>query len=114
MRRAEAGAGVAVEVLVEGDQVVPGRVLLEEAVAAEDGARAVVALQKECGEAAGELVGYLCQAQLAARAGRALDRERVPEVAVVDPERLDEQVVDRHPDWRALPPKRPLVDSPGS
>src|SRR5438067_8396067 len=33
VRGSEAGAGVAVEVLVERDQVVPGRVLLEELVA---------------------------------------------------------------------------------
>ncbi len=50
VRRAEAGAGVAVEVLVERDQVVPGRVALEQLVAAEDRPPPVRALEEDPGQ----------------------------------------------------------------
>ena len=46
MAGADTGAVVAVEVLVEGDQVVPGWVALEQFVAAEDRARPVGALEE--------------------------------------------------------------------
>src|SRR6266511_460128 len=91
----EAGAGVAVEVLVEEDQVVPRWVLLQLAVAAEDGAPALLVPQEQRDQAARELVRDLGEVEKPAGAGRALDAEPRAEEAVVDAQHLDEQEVDR-------------------
>src|SRR5581483_12197645 len=98
VRGAEARAGVAVEVLVERDQVLPGGVARRQAIGAEHRARAVLAAQEERDEPARQLVGDLREVQLHAGAGRALDREAGAEEAVVDAQDLDQEVVDRHPD----------------
>ena len=102
MRGAEPGAGVAVEVLVKRDEVVPGRVLGRKAVAGEHGAAAVGALAEDRDEPVGELVGDLGQGELVTVAGGELDGEAVAQEAVVDAERLDEQEVDGEP-HRAAP-----------
>src|SRR5579884_4344690 len=101
VRSAEAGARVGVEVLVEREQIVPGGVLLEQLVAPEDGTCPVGALQEDSDEAMCELVGHLGERQPSARAGRALDEEGVAEIAVVDAQRLEQEVVDREPDGPA-------------
>src|SRR3954469_4115779 len=59
VRGAEAHAGVAVEVLVERDLVVPRRVALEQLVAAEHGAAAVPVVEEDAREPRGQLVGDL-------------------------------------------------------
>src|SRR5437773_411577 len=73
--RAEAGAVVAVEVLVEEDEVAPVRVLLELLAAAVDRAAAVAPAQEDVREAARELRGDLPQVQEPPRAGRELHLE---------------------------------------
>ena len=98
VRGAEARARVAVEVLVERDQPVPGRILVEQPVAD----RTPAACRPR---GAGRSRSAAPASSSATRsrfivwtaAGRALHLERVPEVAVVDAERLDQQVVDREP-----------------
>src|SRR5687768_15950899 len=69
---AEAGAVVAVEVLVEQDEVAPVRILLEGPAAAVHGTRAVGAAQEDPGEALGQLGRHVPEVQHAAGAGRAL------------------------------------------
>ena len=110
-------AGVAVEVLVEGQQVVPIRVGLEEAGVAEDRAAAAGVVEEDRDETAGEVVGQDSQGDLASRAGGVLDADVVAEEPGIPVQRLDDQVVDRNqigPRQLELPPNRPVVDSPGS
>ena len=57
MGGADTTAGVAVEVLVEGQQVVPVRVALEEVDVAEDRAVAVLVVEEDRNQTAGEVVG---------------------------------------------------------
>src|SRR5581483_5345098 len=98
---AETGTRLAVEVLVERDQVVPRGVALEEVVASEDRPRSVGALHEDRDEARRELVGHLLERQMPAGASRALDDEVVAEVAVVHPQRLQQEVVDGEPNRSA-------------
>ena len=70
--RAETGAVVAVEVLVEQQQVAPVRIGLEQLGAPEHGAPPALVAQEGRGQAPADLVGHLEQVQLVARAGRAL------------------------------------------
>src|SRR5215207_9218878 len=74
---AEAGAGVAVEVLMEEDVVPPVRVGLLERVGAEDGAAAVGAAEEDRDQAAGEVVGDLSEGEGIPGVGWALHEERV-------------------------------------
>ena len=84
VRRAEPGAGVAVEVLVERDQVMPGRVALEQLVRRRRPAASRPSpLEEQAGQPACELVRDLRERQLAARPGRELDAEGIAEKAVV-------------------------------
>ena len=69
---ADTAAGVAVEVLVEGQQAVPVRVGLEQAGVAEDRAAAVGVVEEDRDETAGEVVGYGGQGDLVSGAGRVL------------------------------------------
>jgi hypothetical protein len=62
---ADATAGVAVEVLVERQQVVPVRMGLEEADVTEDRAAAVLVVEEDRNETTGEVVGQDCQGYLA-------------------------------------------------
>src|SRR5581483_10294032 len=102
VRRAETGPGVAVEVLVKQDRVAPGRILLEQRVPAEHGTTSVGAAQEQRDEPRRELGVDLGERQLLAGPSRALDREGRAEVAVVRPQRIDQQVVDGEP-HRAAP-----------
>src|SRR4051794_39919647 len=80
--RAQAGPVVTVEVLVERDQVVPVRIALEGLAAAEHRPAAMLVLGEGPRQAPCELGRHLGEVQLAARAGRALDRPTVAVVAV--------------------------------
>jgi hypothetical protein len=83
VRGAQSGAVVAVEVLVEQDEVAPVRVGLELLRAAVDRA-APVAIDEERGDqTAGQFAGNLGQRHSLPRPGGALDRELVAVVAVV-------------------------------
>src|SRR5438876_7276154 len=82
--RADAGAVVAVEVLVEQNHVAPVRVALELLRVAVDRPAAVLAAPEDPREPSGELGGHPPEGPLCASAGRALDLQAVA-VVVVDP-----------------------------
>ena len=90
---ADAPAGVTVEVLVEGQQVVPVPVGLEEAGVAEDRAAAVLVVEEDRNQTAGEVVGQDGQGDLASRAGGVLDEDVVAEEPGVGVQRLDERAL---------------------
>src|SRR5215467_3749204 len=79
----EPGAVVAVEVLVEQDEVPPVRVLLEQPGPAVDGTPTVVITQERADEAAGQLLRHLEQVHHRPRARRALDPQIVTVIPVV-------------------------------
>src|SRR4051812_17274945 len=99
MAGAQAGAVVAVEVLVEEDQVAPVRVFLELACPAVDRPPAALVLQEDARESTAEFLGYLIEGHHSARARRALDLELVAVVGVVLQQCADDQSIDRRPDW---------------
>jgi len=79
----EPGAVVAMEVLVEQDEVPPVRVLLEQSGPAIDGPPSVVTTQERADEAAGQLLRHLEQRHHRPRARRALDPQIVTVIPVV-------------------------------
>src|SRR6266567_9626902 len=101
MAGADALAGVAVEVFVEGDRVAPVGIGLEFFKVAEDGASFVGAAQKDAGEASGDFCGDFPKVHYLARSCRAFYFEVVAVVVMELLERFDNQVVNRKPDWPA-------------
>ena len=77
---AAAATGVAVEVLVEWDQVAPVGILVESLAIAEDGAFTVLVAQEDAREPPRELVRHLIQVHELSRAGGALHPEVVAEI----------------------------------
>src|SRR5262245_49435677 len=98
MTGAEAGAVVAVKVLVEENQIAPVRILLEHARAAKHRTTAVGAAEKNVSQTPGDIFGHLIKVHAPARPGGALDQEFVAVVGVVLQKRADDQTIDRHPD----------------
>ncbi len=82
MAGSDASAGVAVEVLVEQQVVVPMGVGLEAFVRAEDGAASVLVAQEDVGEPTREVFRDLPEGQVRAGAGGAFDQELVAIVVV--------------------------------
>src|SRR4051794_16514821 len=80
---ADAGAIVAMKVLVEQEAVAPMRVILELPRGAEDGPPAAAVAQEGRGQTTGDLARHFEEVQLLPAAGRALDGERVPEITMV-------------------------------
>src|SRR5262249_10287261 len=101
MARADAGAVVAVEVLVEPDQVAPVRILLERAHPTVHRSPAIRASQEDPGEPTRQLGRDVPEGRARARARGALDLEARPVEVVELLKRLDEEVVDREPDRTA-------------
>ena len=101
VRGADAGAGVAVEVLVEQQQVVPIRVGLELLDRPEDRPPAVLVGQPDRDEPSARCPPKRRAAGRLARSGRVVDREVVAHERVPVPERHDDEVVRRHPDRSA-------------
>src|SRR6516225_10446188 len=97
----DAGAIVAMEVLVEQEIVPPVRISLEFSGAAKNRPAAAPVLQEDAGQAIGDLVRHLVQVHDIARTGRALDFEVVAVIGVVVQQRADYQRIDRHPDRTA-------------
>src|SRR5262245_52095964 len=93
---------VTVEVLVEEQTVVPGGVVLEPLVAAEDRPEAVLVVQEDRDQAVGQVVRDIVEREPAPTAGRVLHGVVLSERAVVAAESPDEQKVDWQPD-RASP-----------
>src|SRR5207249_9209046 len=91
--RADAGAVVAVEVLVEQNDVAPVRVALELLRGAEDRPAAVFAAQEDPREAPRDLGCHLPEGQPRAGAGRALDLQAVAVEVMELLEGLDQEIV---------------------
>ena len=90
MAGAEAGARVAVEKLVEKDQVSPVRILLERLDLAVDGASAVLAAQEDAREPSGQVGRDALERHHPSGSGRALHSEIIAEVVMELLQRLDE------------------------
>src|SRR5262249_38309595 len=98
MAGAQAGAVVAVEVLVEQDQVAPMRIGLEFSGASVDGASALLVAKEQTREPLGDLSRDLEQGYVLAGARRTLHGELVAVEGVEIQEPADEQHVHRKPD----------------
>src|SRR5690348_12538427 len=96
VRRSYASTRIPVEVLVKRDQVMPGRIALKPLERTEDRA-AAVAVEEDSNQPARDLVGDLIERHQLSRSGRTLDGEIAAEVAVINPQSFDQQVVDGHP-----------------
>src|SRR3954464_6406008 len=72
VRRAEAGAVVTVEVLMERNEVVPGRIGLELLLAREDGPAAAGIVEEQRGEPPRQIGRHLLQRRLLTRSVRVL------------------------------------------
>src|SRR3974390_2085211 len=83
MARAEAGAIVAVEILIEEEVVAPVRILLELPGSAVNGAPSIVVLEEDASQPARNFLGHLVKSHATPGAGRTLDREFVAIVDVV-------------------------------
>src|SRR5215831_11997500 len=97
MRRADAAAAVAVEVLVEVQVVAKLAVVLHLGIQRVDLTHAGRVLQKDSRETVRQLLGDLIDGHKMSRAGRTLDLETVPVVVVKLLKRLDDQEVDGKP-----------------
>ena len=113
---ANAGAVVAMEVLVEQQVVASIGIALKLFGAAKDRAPAGFVTQKDPRQATGDLLRHLEQVHQPARPGRAFDFEVVSVVGEVMHQGADDQRVDRPrigPRQFELPPNIPLSDSAG-
>src|SRR6266540_6872214 len=107
---ADAGPAVAVEVLVEQDQVAPVGIALEQLEGAVDRPASVTAAQEDAGEAPRQLGRDLPQRHRLPRARGELDLELALEEVIEALERLDQQEVHGEPDRPApvgVPPEEP-------
>src|SRR5262245_59114431 len=98
---AEAGAVIAVEVLVEQEIVSPVRILLKHAAATIDRAPAVLVAQKNVGQPAHNLLRHLIEGHMLTRARGTFDRERIAVVGIILQERSDNEAIHGHPDRSA-------------
>src|ERR1043166_5035994 len=98
----DARAVVAVEVLVEEDQVAPVWVTLKLLGPAVDGTAPGVVAEEDAREAPRDLAGDRPQVEHGAGAGRARDLERIAVEVVELLERLDQEIVHREPDRVAV------------
>src|SRR6187549_2184723 len=96
--RSQPGAVVAVEVLVEEDVVLPGRIALELVDPAVTGPASVLADEEERDEPPAEVLADLRERSTLAGACRVLELEVVTEVPGVAEHGVDDEVVDREPD----------------
>src|SRR5262249_36239409 len=83
MTRAQTGAVIAMEVLVEQDQVAPVRVLLELPALAVHRPPPILITQEDAGETARDLLSHLVQGHMLSRARRPLEGDRIAVVHVV-------------------------------
>src|SRR4051812_7922550 len=101
MAGTEAGAVVAVEVLVEREVITPVRVLLKLAGTSVDRPPTLVVPQKDTGQPARDLLGDLIQVHEPARARGTFDGELIAVEGVILQQAPDDQGVDGHPDRSA-------------
>src|SRR5215467_5080445 len=101
MASTEAGAVVAMKVLVERQVITPVWVFLKRAGTPVDWPPAMVVPQKHADQPALDLLGDLIQIHLSARARGTFDREITAVIGVILQQAPDDQGVDRHPDRSA-------------
>src|SRR5688500_12301581 len=94
----DASAGVAVEVLVKWNEVVPQRIVLKELDRAEHRPPSPAVVEEDPREAPRDLLRHLPQGHHLTGTRRALDAETFSEVVMELLERLDDEEVDREPD----------------
>src|SRR5437899_7217117 len=101
MAGTEAGAVVTMEIFIKQHEVTPVWVLLKHLRPAVHGPASVRTTQEETRQPTRQLFGHLPEGRLTLGAGRQGDQQVVA-VEVVQPlQRLDEQVIQREPDWPA-------------
>src|SRR5579864_2656937 len=110
VRRTDAPARVAVEVLVKEHVVPEVRVVLYPGVVSQDGALAFRVAQEQPRQARRELARHLLYREIPARSRGALDLEVIAVVVVKLLKRLDDQVIHRHPN-RPAPVRVPAEKS---
>src|SRR5215831_15309997 len=101
MASTEAGAIVAMKVLVEREVIAPMWILLKRAGTPVDWPPAMIVPQKHADQPALDLLGDLIQIHLSARARGTFDREITAVIGVILQQAPDNQGVDRHPDRSA-------------
>src|SRR5438034_2997057 len=101
MRGAEAAAGLAMKILVEQHVIAEMRVLLQYRHVAEDRPAAVGPTQENPAQAPRQLSRDLAEMRQRPGSHRAFDLEIVAVIGMKPLQRLDDQEVDRHPDWSA-------------
>src|SRR5689334_17598095 len=99
MAGAHAGSGVAMEVLVKENQIMPVRVGLELFKISEYRPAALFILKKDAGHAARKLTRHLPQVHHGSRAGGKFYFEIRAQIVMELLQRLDQQVIYREPDW---------------
>src|SRR5215471_20010240 len=92
---------VAMEVLVEQDEIAPVRVFLEFLRSSIDRAMPFAVPNKDIGQPSLEFFGHLIQVHLASRSGGTFNGEIISVVGVVLQQGADDEAVDRHPDGSA-------------
>src|SRR5262245_60082673 len=92
------GAVVAVEVLIEQDEIAPVWVLLKLSRTAIDRPSAILIFQKDAGPPPRDLLRHLIQVHLPPRARGTFDGELIAVVGVILQQGADNQGVHRHPD----------------
>ena len=102
MRRADAAAGVAMEVFVEQQVIAEMRVLLQARVMREYGPMPVLVREENASEPRGELVGDVIDREERSGSSRTFDAEVAAEVVVKLLQRFDDEEIHRKPD-RAAP-----------
>ena len=101
MGRADAAAGVAVEILVEQQVIAEIWIPLHARVMAEYRPLALLVLQKDPREPHGELVGHVVDRDERARSRRAFDAKVVTVVVMKLLQRFDDEKIHGHPDRTA-------------
>src|SRR5271165_3097862 len=97
----ETAAGVAVKIFVEERMVAEVRIVAEQWCGAERRTVALLVGKEEPGEPERQLGRNLRQVHIDTGPGRTLDLEIGAVIAVKAAQRLDQQEIDRHPDWTA-------------
>src|SRR5918999_2034810 len=94
----DAGTGVAMEVLVKRNQVVPQGIVLKEVDRTEHRPPSLSVIEEDPRETLRDLLRHLPQRHHLTGTRRALDAEALSEVVMELLERLDDEEVDREPD----------------
>src|SRR5271165_6002547 len=97
----ETAAGIAVKIFVKKRMVAEVRIVAEQWRGAERRTVALLVGKEQPGEPTRQLGPNLRQVHIDAGPGRTLDLEIGAVIAVKAAQRLDQQEIDRHPDWTA-------------